>query len=260
MKRLVVKIGTGNLVNGGNVLDLAKAADISRQVAILMSQGVQVVLVSSGSIKAGRDRMSAMGQSPNLAKKEWAGVGTRHLLNLWGNAFEIHGFDVAQVWLTYTNWTHEQEYKSIKTSILSFLASDIIPLINENDVVSQREIELMEAGISENDRLARMVAEMIDADAVLFLTDIGGIYDRDPRIDASAKRYRVVGKEIYQTIGQPQSQSDHGTGGIGPKLREAFICFDKGMKVAIAGLEEDVLLNFASGKTAGTAIGEVSIL
>ncbi len=260
MKKLVVKIGTGNLVNNANVLDGTKAADISRQVAILMSQGIEVVLVSSGSIKAGKDRLAMIGQSPVLAKKEWAGVGARHLLNLWGNAFDAHNLEIAQVWLTYTNWTHTEEYQSIRTSILSFLQSKIVPVVNENDVVSQREIKLMEEGISENDRLARMVAEMIEADAVLFLTDIGGVYDKDPRWDASAKRYRVVGREIFQNIGEIQSQSNHGTGGIGPKLREAFICFDKGMKVAISGTEKDALLNFASGREAGTGIGKISVL
>ena len=260
MKRLVVKIGTGNLINSSGNLDPNKTSDIARQVANLVAQDIDVILVSSGSIKAGRERMATMGQNPNLAKKEWAGVGARHLLNLWGNSFEVYGLDVAQVWLTYTNWTHEQEYKSIKSSILSFLKSGIIPLINENDVVSQREIELMEAGISENDRLARMVAEMIGADAVLFLTDIGGIYDKDPRTDASARRYKSVGRDIFHQIGESESQSDHGTGGIGTKLAEAFRCFDAGMRVAVAGQEKDLILNFASGKDVGTMIGYVSII
>jgi len=258
MKRLVIKIGTGNLVNGGNTLDSSRAEEVSRQVAALLSQGIEVILVSSGAIKAGKNRMTQMGQNPVLEKKEWAGIGARHLLNLWGDAFEIYGLDVAQVWLTYTNWLHQREYVSIKTSILSFLRSNIIPLVNENDVVSDREIVLMERGISENDRLARMIAEMVEADAILFLTDIGGVYDKDPRTNPSARKYQSVGKEIFRQIGGSESESPHGTGGIGPKLREAFICFEKGMKVAVAGLEENVILNFASGKMVGTMINEAS--
>ena len=259
MKRLIVKIGTGNLVNGNNVISQDRVTDICRQVATLASQGIEVVLVSSGSIKAGKDRMGTLRKSPNLAKKEWAGIGARHLLNLWGNSFESYGIEIAQVWLTYTNWTHKNEYQSIKTSILSFLQSNIIPLVNENDVVSDREIVLMDQGISENDRLARMVAEMIEADAVLFLTDIGGIYDKDPHNDSSAKKYKTVGKDMFQKIQNSNSKSDHGTGGVGTKLQEAFICFEKGMKVAIAGLEEDVILKFATGKQVGTSIGDVSV-
>ncbi|MDB5204707.1 MAG: proB [Candidatus Taylorbacteria bacterium] len=253
MKRVVVKIGTGNLVSDGS-LDASKASDIARQVAELISQGIEVALVSSGAIQAGRERLARIGQNPELAKKEWAGIGARHLLNLWGNSFENHGFDVAQIWLTYTNWVHKKEYESIRTSILSYFKSGIIPLVNENDVVSQREIESMEAGISENDRLARMVAEMIGADAILFLTDIGGVYDKDPRKDISAKRYQTVGRKTLKQIDVSESRSDHGTGGIGPKLEEAFVCFEKGMKVSIAGLEPDVLLRFAAGEDVGTMI------
>ncbi len=254
MKRIVVKIGTGNLVSNGS-LNMSKTLDVARQVVLLAGEGIEVVLVSSGAIQAGRERLASLGQNPVLAKKEWAGIGARHLLNLWGKSFDNYGFEVAQVWLTYTNWLHKKEYESIKTSILSYLKSGIIPLINENDVVSQREIESMEAGISENDRLARMVAEMVEADAVLFLTDIGGVYDKDPREDVSAKRYQVVGRETLKQIDVSQSKSDHGTGGIGPKLKEAFVCFEKGMKVSIAGLEPDTILRFASGEMVGTSIG-----
>lgn len=260
MKRIVVKVGTGNLINSEGHVDPAKVIDVSRQIAELIKQGYEIVLVSSGAIKAGKDRMTSLGLVPNLLKKEWAGVGARHLLNLWGNAFEPHGLEIAQVWLTYTNWTHPEEYRSIRTSILSYLAAQLIPLINENDVVSQREIELMEQGISENDRLARMVAEMIEADGVLLLTDIGGVYDKDPRADASARRYQVAGRDMLLGVSLSHEKSDHGTGGIGTKLREAFLCFDNGMKVAIAGLETDVVLKFASGQSVGTVIDETSVL
>lgn len=260
MKRLIIKIGTGNLVNGGNVMDPKKVVDICRQVAVLVSNGIEVVMVSSGAIKAGKDRMTALGQAPSLAKKEWAGIGARHLLNLWGDAFQAHDLEIAQVWLTYANWTHESEYQSIRTSIFSFLKSGIIPLVNENDVVSDREIVLMDQGISENDRLARMVAEMVEADAVLFLTDIGGVFNRDPRTDSTAKIFKSLGREVLAEIGGSNGKSDHGTGGIGAKLNEAFICFEKGMKVAIAGLEKDVILDFASGKSVGTSIGTQTII
>lgn len=259
MKKLIIKIGTGNLLDDNGVVSREKVVDICRQVAILMSQGIEVVLVSSGAVKIGKDRVSLMGQNPNLAKKEFAGVGARHLLNLWGDSFETHGLEVAQVWLTYANWTHKSEYKSIRMSILSFLQAGIIPLVNENDVVSDREIMLMDQGISENDRLARMVAEMVGADAVLFLTDIGGIYDKDPRSDSSAKKYKSISRNVFKKIPKSNNKSDYGTGGINTKLAEAFLCFDQGMRVAIAGLEEDVILRFASGCAVGTQIGEVSV-
>ena len=260
IKKLVVKVGTGNLLNKKGYISQTKVKDLCRQIAQLAKKGIQVVIVSSGAIKAGKDRMASLGKNPNLAKKEWAGIGARHLLNLWGKGFSLYKNEVAQVWLTYANWKHKNEYQSIKASILSYMQSGIIiPIVNENDVVSDREIKSMDKGISENDRLARMVAKMIKADAVLFLTDIGGIFDKDPK-DMSARKYKTVSKGVLKMIPKTDSKSAHGTGGVDTKLREAFKCFKKGMKVAIAGMEKDVLLKFSSGQCVGTLIGEKTVL
>ena len=180
--KLVLKFGTeallGKTGKAKRKLDQKVFDGVARQVALLRrDQNVDIVVVSSGAIKAGKESMARFGinaSSTNLDKGQIASVGMSHLLNRWRYAFGSFKMLTAPFWVTYANWVSEPERRSICSGILCCSHQGIVPIVNENDVVSDREIELMEKGISENDQLAMMVASLINADAVLFLTDAKG--------------------------------------------------------------------------------------
>lgn len=266
--RLVLKFGTEALLGkegkSKRRLDQKIFNGVADQVAALRrDHGTDVVIVSSGAIKAGKERMERLGINVNhlkLDKREIAGIGARHLLNRWGHAFGFFKMPVAQVWVTFANWESQPERRSVWSSILSYTHNGIIPIVNENDVVSDREIELMEKGISENDQLASMVALLIDADAVLFLTDVGGVYEKDPGIHPHARMYREIDKKtiIDRIFNSSLGASSNGAGGIKAKLSSALDCFNAGMRVAIAGVGENVIIEFVAGKPVGTMLGKIS--
>lgn len=258
---LVVKFGTEVLLGKSGTtkgdLDFHIFRDAGRQIVELQNKGIRVVLISSGAIKAGRERTKQLGaDTSHFDKKDFAGVGTRPLLNMWGGAFDRYGREVAPLWLTYANWKHSRERKSFESSILHYLQTSIVPLINENDVVSDREIRSMERGISENDRLARMVALLIKSDAILFLTNVGGVYEDNPHKNPDARLYETIDVKTIQKLRRVSSgQSFNGTGGMKAKLVEAAKCFKAGLRVAIAGMEENTIIDFGIGKPVGTSIG-----
>ena len=248
---MVVKCGTKNL------LDPLAFTDYANQIVeIWNGMDIGVVVVSSGAIYQGWNRMNELGEnSPFLEQEELAGIGSRHLLNAWGDAFELEDKkEVGQVWVTDTNLNDEREGKSIKKRILNYLKAGVIPIINENDVVSNKEIEWMEQGISENDRLARKIAELIGADEILFLTDVGGVYEDNPNLNHQARMYKELTPADASSISTTQSDI-LGKGGMKAKLEEAVQCFNAGMRVAIAGNEKDAILKFARRESVGTAIG-----
>lgn len=254
---LVLKIGTKNLMTGDrlnqNIFD-----DIARQVVAIRQEEIKVLIVSSGAIQAGRERMTDLGENfDGLTKKDLAAVGSRHLLNRWGEAFNVYKKEISQFWVTYANWQNPEELERIKTGIFNCLNNGLTPIINENDPVSDPEIVSMEKGFSENDRLARMVAILIRAQSVLFLTDAGGIYEEDPQINPNARMYQEINPFVFK-LQKLSGISELGRGGIRAKIEEARKCFLAGMKVAIAGTEEDVLIKFSRGEEVGTKLGKFS--
>lgn len=271
-KLLVVKLGTNNLSNylsnkedlWGRMeksLDSQVFSDYARQAEELYWRGTKVVIVTSGAIRAGEERIRKLGKDVSLfAKKEIAAIGTRYLLNLWGEAFESGGIEIAPIWVTFQNWDDKGERESIKSSTLNLLKQGVIPVINENDIVSDWEIKWMEKGISENDRLAGAIASLIEADAILFLTDKEGVYEDDPETNPQARLYDEVSmwENLEGLINNSKSTSDGGSGGIEVKLKAAVSCAKKGMEVAIAGREIDAIVKFAKGESVGTRIGKTT--
>ena len=262
--RVVLKFGTETLVGKSGEskrkLDQRIFNGVAGQVVLLYrEQRADVVIVSSGAIKAGKESMARFGinaDDTKLSKGEIASVGMTHLLNRWRHAFGFFKMLTAPFWVTHANWLSEPERRSVCSGILCCSHQGIVPIVNENDVVSANEIELMEKGISENDQLALMVASLIDADAVLFLTDVGGVYETDPRIKSSARMYEEIDAGTAQALYDSFSgASSNGSGGIKAKLSSALRCFNDGRRVAIAGLDDNVIFDFAKGKPVGTMIG-----
>ncbi|MBI2124097.1 MAG: hypothetical protein HYU04_02590 [Candidatus Wildermuthbacteria bacterium] len=252
MKILVVKFGTETLMNEGRLAShlFARAA---HQVLQLQKVGIQALIVSSGSIQAGRERLMELGRDPYVfSKKTLAGIGSRPLLNKWSEAFAPHT-DVGQLWVTYRNWQDTGERTSIETEAGILLTSGLVPVVNENDPVSDEELRKYEQGIGENDQLARMVAELVGAEAILFVTSTGGVYETDPTLNPNAKLLSVVDHTLLEQLSL-FGKSSKGTGGMRTKVREALLCAEKGIRSAIAGLTEDSILRFGRGEHVGTLI------
>lgn len=213
-------------------------------------------MVTSGAVRAGRECAFKIDLDGHLDKKLLAALGSRYLLNMWGSAFEQYGYGVAQVWVTNTNLQNPMECASIRAVIDSCAQLRVVPLINENDVISDDEIKLMDAGISENDNLARYIARVVDAKAILFLTEVGGVFDKDPLLFKNARKYQSISHAVFADS-NPVSTSSGGSGGLKTKLDAAFGSHNDGMRVAIAGpAENEVVIRFMKGKRVGTVVGD----
>lgn len=266
-RRLVVKCGTENLCSqdGKKKLDQKIFDDYARQVAELQKQGVDVIIISSGAIKAGREELEDLGlDTKYLDRQVLAAVGQPLLMKRWEEAFRKFGKTPGQLLLTFTNWSNERERDEVIQCIFDLWKIGQIPIVNENDPVSDKEIKLMERRISENDQLAKMTAMKIGADAILFLTDEGGIYTADPKIDPNAQLYEEVStRDIPAGLTGPTKEDTSGKSGAGgmmTKLKEALRCTKRKLRVAIAGYEENVILKFAKGESAGTTLGTITRL
>jgi glutamate 5-kinase len=264
-RRLVVKCGTENLcTQDDKKLNQKIFDDYARQVVELQKQGVDVVIISSGAIKAGREELEDLGlDTKGFDKQVLASVGQALLMKRWEEAFRKFGKTPGQLLVTFTNWSNERERGEVIQCIFDLWKIGQIPIVNENDPVSDKEIKLMEKRISENDQLAKMTALKIGADAILFLTDEGGIYTADPKIDPNAQLYEEVNARNIPTgltCLAEDTPDKSGIGGMATKLKGAFRCAKRKLRVAIAGYEEDVILKFARGESVGTKIGRVTRL
>lgn len=252
--RLVVKFGTECLSSDGK-LNQAIFDGFAREITQVNQLGVEVAIVSSGAIRAGNEAMSVLGLKTGcLEKKHIAGIGARHLMARWGKAFEDYKREVAQIWVTYASLTHTGERESTKASILCYLRHGSIPVLNENDVLSDEEIRWMEQGISENDNLARHIVFLIDADAVLFITNERGVYKEYPKENPEAEIYtEMYCNEILDSVGNGSS-FEGGTGGMETKLNAAVECARAGKRVCIVGQTENMIVRFVEGISIGTAV------
>lgn len=217
---------------------------VAAQVAFVEKSGVPVVIISSGAIKEGQQRLSYRTVPVRFTSKEYAGIGTPHLYKRWSDTFGKHCKSVAQILVTAANLSCDGERQSIARAIAAYHINGVIPIVNENDVVADAEQR-----IGDNDRLARIIAELVQADAVLFLTLSGGVYEEDPVYNSGARQYKEIDARMALTDWRL-------TNGIAIKLLEAVQCFAMGMRVAIAGAEEEAILKFAAGEPVGTMISD----
>jgi glutamate 5-kinase len=251
--RIVAKFGTSLLTAGSNRLNMERMTDLVSQLAKLHNQGIEVVIVTSGAIAAGRERLGLTKKAKGVALKQvLASVGQGRLMNIYERLFEQHQITVGQALLTKSVLVDRAGYLNARNTLLSSLEMGVIPIINENDVVAVDEIR--EARFGDNDNLSAMVANLIDADLLFILTDIDGLYTADPNRDASAKLIPLVEKiddKIESLVSG--SMSGLGTGGMVTKIEAARLATASGVTVVIAnGSEKDVLLRAAHGETIGT--------
>jgi glutamate 5-kinase len=251
--RIVVKLGTSVLTAGTDRLNRPYMVGLARQVAALRADGANVVLVSSGAVAAGRERLSAAPQPRARAsvplRQMFAAVGQSRLMHLYEQLFEIYGLQVAQALLTRDDLRDRRRYLNARNTLLLCLERGIVPIINENDAVVTAEIR-----VGDNDNLSALVAGLVDADLLLILTDIAGLYSADPRSDPGAEliaEVPAIDERIWSIAGG--AGSARGTGGMRTKIQAADLATRSGTAVVIAsGAEPDVILRVAAGERLGT--------
>ena len=257
-KLVVAKAGTNFLCPESSGLEFGKSnifEDMALQTKQLFRDKIPVVWVSSGAVGFGRKRYRQLGNEflPN-EKREAAGFGARHLLNAWGNAFESYGMDIAQIWVTYEPSGVILNAGDIKEMIIFYVGHGIVPIINYNDVVSGKELEL-----GDNDHLAVEIGNLVNADSLLFLTEKGGVYSLDSAGSLHKRYCEVDAKNLPTCVSEI---SFGGNGGMHSKLEKAACFYANGIRcVSIANFDiENVLIRFAHGESVGTMIGTSNIL
>ncbi len=251
--RIVIKVGTSTITYPNGRLNLKRIEELSWVLTDLRNRGKEVVLVTSGAIGVGAVRM-AMKERPTVVREKQAAaaVGQAMLMQIYHNFFDRYNQTVAQVLLTKEELDSEKRYENTRNTMETLLEMGILPIVNANDTISTYEIE-----ISDNDRLSAMVAEIIQADLLILLTDIDALYDKDPRYNKDAKRVAnvpAVTAEIEAMAGEKGSQFS--VGGMKTKLQAAKICLDAGVKMAIAlGEDPKVIHRILDGEDEGTCFG-----
>jgi glutamate 5-kinase len=252
-RRIVIKFGTSQLTAGTSKLNLERMSDFVKQIAHLHSHGVKVVVVTSGAVAAGREKLGLPKRVKGIPYKQvLAAVGQSRLMNIYEQLFARHDITIAQALLTKSVLVDRAGYLNTRNTLLALLEMGVVPIINENDVVATDELKADSFG--ENDNLSAMVANLIDADLLFLLSDIDGLYTADPHHDKSAKLIPLVKKIDKQTEGLASgSTSGIGTGGGVTKVAAAKLATASGVTMVIAnGSKKDILIRVANGEAIGT--------
>lgn len=243
-------MGTSTLTYDTGHLNLAGIERLVRQLADLHNQGKEIILVSSGAVGAGMGRMGLLKRPRNLPDKQaLAALGQGILMQFYMKLFSEYGKTAAQVLLSRGDFDERNRYLNSRHALQAVLAYGMIPVINENDVVAVEQLRF-----GDNDTLSAMVASLVDADLLIILSDISGLYTADPRVDPSAALMTEV-KEITPEIEELAggAGSKNGTGGMITKIMAAKIAVNSGIGMIIAdGSMEQVLNKVISGEEIGT--------
>lgn len=251
-KRIVVKVGSSLVTNQGAGLDLNALQNWARQIAALNAQGHEVVLVSSGAIAEGMQRLGWANRPTAVHDLQAAAaVGQMGLVQAYESCFRQHELHAAQVLLTHADLTDRERYLNARATLTTLLGLRVIPVINENDTVVTDEIKF-----GDNDTLGALVANLIDADALIILTDQSGLYTADPRKDPAAtlvSQAQAGDLTLERMAGGAGSAI--GRGGMLTKILAAKRAARSGAHTAIAsGHERDVLLRLMQGESIGTLL------
>lgn len=252
VSKVVVKIGTSSINTESGELNHQFMENMAAQVASLHQQGKKVILVSSGAIGIGIDILDFDSRPREIpVRQACAAVGQGVLMQEWSKSFEKYDLKVAQILLTYESFSNRLTYLNLRNSISTLLSYGVIPIINENDSTCVNEIE---ATFGDNDKLSAMVASKMEADLLVILSDIDGLYDKNPKRNDDAKLLNVVEEvtpEIESYGGSPTSMK--GVGGMRTKIEAAKICNMAGCYMLIANSDvENVIVRTLSGEGLGT--------
>ena len=253
-QRIVIKVGTSTLTAGTAKLCLPQITALAQQVAAVVARGGKIALVSSGAIAVGREYLGSPALPKTIPGKQMlAAIGQPRLMNVYEQLFAIYGLKVAQVLLTREDISDRRRYINARNTLDALLDQGVVPIINENDTVAVDEIR-----IGDNDNLSALVANLIEADLLVILTDQAGLFSANPARSKNAKliaeiREAEIPDWIWQAAGG--AQNGLGTGGMFTKLQAAEVARRSGTDVVIAkGTEPEILRRLLEGEALGTRI------
>ncbi|UBV41582.1 glutamate 5-kinase [Deinococcus taeanensis] len=248
--RVVLKLGTSVLTAGTDRLHRPRMVDLIRTLAAVREAGHQAVLVTSGAVLAGWEALNFPPRDRTLAEKQLlAAVGQGRLMHTYAQLADLYGLPVAQVLLTADDFRDRTRYLNARTTLEACLTRGVMPIINENDAVALEQLK-----VGDNDTLSAFVANLVEADLLVILTDAPGLYTSDPRSDPDATLIPVVERVTPEVWARAGGAGSHrGTGGMQTKIQAAEIATRAGTPVVIApGDERDVLPRLLSGEAIGT--------
>ncbi|MDF2566773.1 MAG: glutamate 5-kinase [Oscillospiraceae bacterium] len=249
-KRIVVKVGTSTLTHSTGMLNIRRIEKFVKVLADIKNAGKEIILVTSGAIGVGVGKLGLKHKPVDTPSKQaCAAIGQCELMYVYDKIFSEYNHTVAQVSLTRDIIENENRKLNVQNSFEKLLELGAIPIVNENDTVSVEEIEF-----GDNDTLSAIVASIVKADALIILSDIDGLYDKDPRNNEDAKIIHtvdVIDDNIKALAGD--KGSSFGTGGMITKIQAAEIATSAGIQVVIAnGSNDDILYDLMDGTQVGT--------
>ena len=232
--RIVVKIGSSSLTRADGGLDLNRIDAVARLVSRWRGRDREVVIVSSGAVAAGLDPLGFSAKPKDLPSVQAAAaMGQGLLMARWTAAFQAHHLDAAQVLLTTDDVMRRDHYTNVRASLTRLLGLGVVPILNENDAVTTRELRF-----GDNDRLAALIAQMIKADALVLLTDVDGLYTAPPDHPGSQLIERVAGVDDLMSVLVTGAGSRVGTGGMATKVQAAMLATASGIGVQLASAND----------------------
>lgn len=248
--RVVVKVGTSTLAYSTGRINIRRVEGLCRVLSDLKNRGIEIILVTSGAIGMGVGKLGLSEKPKDMPTKQAAAaVGQCELMYIYDKGFLEYNHTVAQLLLTAMDFKNEERYHNLQNTMSRLLSLGVLPVINENDTISTDEIK-----VGDNDTLSAMVAVSVNADKLILLSDIDGLYTANPRIDENAELIPVVEEitpEIMALAGGEGSSL--GTGGMITKLKAAEICTSNGCEMIILnGSKTELLYDVFDGRTVGT--------
>lgn len=249
-KRIVVKVGTSTITYGNGKRNFSQIDRLARELSDLQNQGKEMILVTSGAVAVGVDRLGLAKKPDTIpGKQAAAAVGQGVLMHTYEKLFADYGQVVAQVLLTKTESLDRHRYTNSRNTFMELLRQRVIPIVNENDVVALDELK-----IGDNDNMSALVAGIVDADLVIILSDVDGLYTANPQTHPEAKLVHTVTEitpEIEESAGGAGTL--RGTGGMATKIQAAKAATSSGISLVIAsGTEKNAVPRIVAGEEIGT--------
>lgn len=258
-KRIVIKLGTNVLRNDEGYVSLPRVYTFIEDIANLVKSGKQVIVITSGAVGLGKKRLGLEDTQGTALKQACAAIGQGKLMSIYENGFETYGLTAAQILLTEDDFSVRERYLSLRTTMSKLLELGVIPVINQNDTVTTLEVSLryvkddLQVCFSDNDKLSALVASELDADLLIILSDIDGLYSDNPKTNPNAELIKEVTKVDENVLALASGVSDGGRGGMETKLKAAKLVTRFGGKVLIAnGKQPYVIKRIFEGEDLGT--------
>lgn len=255
--RIVIKFGTNILTNEEGDVSLPRVYSFIEDVSKLKKSGKEVILVTSGAVGLGKKKLNIESTEAVAMKQACAAIGQSKLMSIYEGAFDQYNIVVAQILLTEDDFSQRKKYLSLRTTLNKLLELNVIPIINQNDTVSTIELdelyEDMQVCFSDNDKLSALVASELDADLLVILSDINGLYDSNPKNNPDAKIIPVVEQVTQEILKYGEDASAGGRGGMKTKLEAARLVTRSGGVVLIAnGKTPSIIQEIFTGTEIGT--------